>query len=304
MIALLGLLFGDNLYRQWRQSRDESEPPKFDISAINTLGERNVYEITNHIQDLPAPDVPITLTWGLQVIPTYKGSSPYGEVRVLVKDKQHQVLAEGKWDDFDRDSQTLMVPLDAHRLSREVERVALAGGFQENIFGGGEFTPPEAVLDIEIVRANLLNSPLMTDTLVLRNSPWYHYTAMAAPQGDSRSVYVYAKNLGGPSDFDVIGEVFEITEVPGSEWHNWPWVDYQHDPIANVAAGQEFTAKRSSSLNAMNSNSNLPRCTFSTYIWPRNKTTSSFRMAIGNIRVTNGGSGAFLPSCSSIHSPG
>jgi len=241
LISLLGLLFGNNLVQQWQVRHDKDKPPSFEISAINTLGDRNIYEITNHIRSA-TPAEPITITWGLQVIPTYKGERTFGEVRVLVKDRQGQVLAEGKWDNFDKESKPLLVGLDPYRLCSEVGSVDLAGGFQESPFGGGAFTPPETAYDVEIVPASHLNEPLMTDKLILRNSPWYHYATASAWRGNSMDIHVYGKNLGGPSDFAVIGEIFEINDLQGSPWNPWPRVDYKEVLVAGVASGQELTA--------------------------------------------------------------
>jgi hypothetical protein len=240
IISLLVFLFGNNLYQQWRQFLEADQPPRFDISVTNTLGERNVYEVTNHIIS-GSPADPITMTWRLQIIPTYKGDTPYAEVLVLIKNKQGDVVTQSKWDTFDKDSKPLVVALDPYKLSQEVESIDLANGFRENIFGGGKFSFPQTQLSIEIVQASLLDSPLATDTLTLRNSPWYHYTALSAWHKGSIDVYVYGKNLGGRSDFTVVSDIFDIREIPGEEWGKWPRVDARRVDIPNVQKGQEFT---------------------------------------------------------------
>lgn len=234
-------VLGSGLFLAFLQWWGARQPPTFAISAINTLGERNVYEITDHIID-SSPADPITITWGLQVIPTYKGGTSYGEVRVLVKNEQGFVLAQGQWDNLDKDSKTLSIPLDPHKLAPEVGRVEYGTGPRENIFAGGKFDPPQATFSIEVVPATRLDSPLVTDTLVLRNAPWYHYTVLSGWHDGSVDVYACGKNLGGASDFAIVSEVFEIREVPGRPWDNWPGVDSQEVLIEDVKPGQEFTA--------------------------------------------------------------
>jgi hypothetical protein len=216
-------------------------PPRFTVSAINTLANNKIYETTDHFIGIdPTKGIEdVTLTWGLEVIPNYNGSTQYGEVRVLVKNARGDILAEGKWDNFNRASTTLAVALNPYRLSNEVESMNLRGGFRENIFETGNFKPPETILDIEIVQASNLSSPLLKDKLIIRNSPWYHYTTLSAWHGNSIDVYIYGKNLGDASEFAVVGDIFEVTQVPGYIWNPWPRLDTQKKVIA-VDSGDDF----------------------------------------------------------------
>lgn len=226
---------GPRLYAAYTAKK----PPTFEISAINTL-QRNVYEVTNHIIGATPTD-PISMNWGLQVIPHYRGN-PRGEVRVLVKNTQGLALAQGQWEDFDKHSKTLSIPLSPYRLAPEVERIDLDSGFRHNIFDGATFNPPEAKFKIEIVQVNRPNPPLLTDSLILRNSPWYHYTTLSAWHDGSIDVYVHGMNVGGASDFCIVSEVFEVREVPGRPLANWPRVDAKHIIIGGIGSGHAFNA--------------------------------------------------------------
>jgi hypothetical protein len=244
IVSLLGLLIGSGAIFTVVTLINQSQPPQFKISAINTLAGHNIYEVTNHIISGGDTEA-MTITWGLEVTPQYSGNDQFGEVRVTVKDQQGHLMAEGKWDNFSRDATVLKVPLDPHKLCVQVRPIGLYGGFEQNIFKADNYKPPEAVFDIAITRASSPQTPLLTDTLTVRNAPWYHYTAMSAWHGDGKDAidaYVYARNLGDPADFYVIGEVFEIAAVPGVAWDQWPWVDYRHAVVPNVGSGQEFTA--------------------------------------------------------------
>jgi hypothetical protein len=85
VLTLLGFLLGSGILFTIWQWYIESQPPSFTVRAINTLAGNNVYEITNHLIWGTASD-PITITWGIETIPNYRGKKSYGEVRVLLKE--------------------------------------------------------------------------------------------------------------------------------------------------------------------------------------------------------------------------
>ena len=248
VLSIVTLLFGGGLVWTVIQQIQQYTAPTFSVSAINTLAGNNIYEITNHIIEGTSSD-PVTVTWGLQVIPQYAGETAYGEVDVLVKDRQGVIVAKNQWDNFDKTAKPLMVNLDPYRLSSEVERIGLYGGYQENIFETGNFKSPEATFSIEIVQISAMQTPLFTSTLVIRNAPWYHYTTTSAWRDNGIDLYVRGKNLGEASDLVVISDLNEISDVSPSAWNNWPWVDHKEVLLSTIQANADFTATLRFSTN-------------------------------------------------------
>lgn len=239
LVAILVFMLGTGVLRGGRY-----ETPRFTVSAINTLCEEcMVYETTNHLTESDPADA-MTLTWGLQVIPHYNGDRQYGRVDVLVKNPRGEVVHRDTWASFCRDSESLVVDLDPYELSREVDRI---WAYRENIFEADGFEPPEAVFTVEIATATGRTFPVDKPELIVRNVPFCLYTAVSDwyEDGDAVDVFVCGKNLGGPSDFYVVGYVFEVTDIGGGPWHAqypWPCVDYQESLTTGVDSGEGFTA--------------------------------------------------------------
>ena len=243
LVAFLTLLFGSGLaITVWQQYQNIQEP-KFTITAINTLGTDKVYETTNHFIGIDANKGidGVTLTWGLEVIPEYRGDKQFGEVRVEVKNSKGDVLASGKWDNLTKDSNKLSIPLNPFSLSNEVGQIDFTSVFQDNIFETGNYKPPETTFDIVIIQASKSYSPIYKDKIIVRNSPWYFYSAISAWHGNSIDVFVQGKNLGDKSDFAIVCDVFEITDLLGWAWNPWPRVDTNHI-IKTADAGGNFFA--------------------------------------------------------------
>jgi len=245
VLSVVVFIFGGGIIWNIKEYREQNAPPNFSVSAINTLEGENVYEITNHFMEVD-PSIGldgISLEWGVEVVPQYSGNKQYGEVRVLVKDEDGTVLAEEGWSNFSQDSTTLSVPLNPFLLAQSVDKIDLHGGFSDNVFETKTFIFPESTFEIEIVQATNLSTPLHTDKLIIRNSPWFHYSALSSWKNDSHDsidIYILGKNLGEPSDFAVMGEVYEITEVPGTMWQPWPRLGHQQK-VVSVEEGEEFT---------------------------------------------------------------
>jgi hypothetical protein len=205
-------------------------PPRFAVSATHTLDGSNQYEITNHwIEATPVSGV--TLTWGLEVIPTYNGKS-LGEVLVLVKGKNGQTLARESWKPFTKDAQTLSVELDPYLLASEVDRLA---AYQED---EGDYIYPVTNLSIEIIKASNPSEPLYADTLTILNTPWYHFAKASTnflwEERVSVDIFIEGRNLGGPSEFTAGAEVYEITDMSGRPYAPWPKIGYAIEPIDGV----------------------------------------------------------------------
>ncbi|MCB0196879.1 MAG: hypothetical protein KDJ65_33320 [Anaerolineae bacterium] len=220
----------------------EAELPAFDITVLDHLGDdKMTYEITEHLRyDYNRQGVPIK--WILQVIPEYKGDKSYGEVAVLVKDSEGDIINPDKtvkWTNFNKSSETLTITLDFDKIIRRVPQINLEGGFQTNIFETNTYTFPTKIFDIE-VKARNNSTPLTHTQLVIQNSPWYHYAAVSAWKDDSVEVYVSTKNLGELSDFAVVAEIFKVDELPGKFHTTWQKVGSQQKVKTDVPREQEF----------------------------------------------------------------
>ncbi len=242
ILAIMGILVGSGLIWKVLDLYNESRSPSFVINALDNLDDELIYETTSHFIGVndPAQIKDYTLNWRLQVLPDYTGDNLYGEVRVQVKNSHGDVFAENKWTNFDKNAKELEISLDPYLFSNEVARVDLHGGFESNILETKTFDIPKAIFDVEIVQASDSSRPLKREKLIIRNSPWYHFTTISAWKGNSIEVYIEGKNLGSPSDFDVVVEVFEITEIPGKMWDPWPQVGYQHKIQKNVGSDESF----------------------------------------------------------------
>jgi hypothetical protein len=242
-LTIISLLFGSGIIFTAYQIFMSVQPPKFRVSAINTLENSKVYETTNHFIDInPSTGINgLVLNWGLEIIPSYNGNTQYGEVRVVVTDAGGNKVAENKWDNFTSKSQTLKVDLNPYILSQKVAWVDYVSPFQNNIFETGVYKPPETDFEIKIIQSSNPTQPLHTDTLKVVNAPWYHYSTVSSWKPDgSIDFYVYGKNLGGASEFAVVCDIFEISELPGWAWNPWPSLDYQIKHIT-LTSGQEFS---------------------------------------------------------------
>jgi hypothetical protein len=242
-LTIISLLFGSGILITAYQSYKSVQAPKFSVSAINTLESSKVYEITNHFIGVdPAKGKEgIIINWGLEVIPSYSGDTQYGEVRVIVVDPNGNKISENKWDNFTKSSQTLKVDINPYVLSQKVGWVDYMSPFQNNIFETGVYNPPETNFEIKIIQSRDPSHPLYTDTLKVINAPWYQYSTLSSWKPDgSIDIYVHGKNLGGASEFAVVCDIFEISQIPGWAWNPWSSLDYQIKHVT-VGSGQDFS---------------------------------------------------------------
>jgi hypothetical protein len=232
IIALLALLFETQCCRG----------PQFKVSAIQTLAGRNAYEVTNYmIWFKEPPTSTLKLNMALEVTPKYCGS-PLGEVQVKVKNKAGETVAHDSWKSLDKESKALQLKLQPDILDSLVagQRVA----YQED---KGNYVYPKADLVVEVSKASAPNDPMVTDTVTILNSPWYHF-ARAVPNflgGDIQSVEVYIKgrNLGEPADFMILAETYEITDTTGTPYGPWPKLDWVTEDVGKVGQNAEFSAR-------------------------------------------------------------
>lgn len=111
----------------------------------------------------------------------------------------------------------------------------------------GGYIYPTSDLLVEVSKASDASHPLYTGTLKVLNTPWYHFTR-AAPNylaGDIQTtdIFVKGRNLGAPSEFVILAEVYEITDTSGREYHPWPKLDWVIEEVGKVGRGAEFAAR-------------------------------------------------------------
>lgn len=212
------LLLGGGLLFPVLSRFQATRPPTFRVSAINTLDDSNRYEIaSNWARGTPVPDLEFNL--GLEIFPTYYGPDR-GTVRVSVKGGQGQVLGSNSWDEFGKDSRTLSVSLDPYLVALAVDPLD-AAYLEEN----GDYTYPSTQLLVEIVDTSE-SELLWTDSLWVDNTPWYHFARTSVNYIWAQEVRISVKgqNLGGPSEFFLAVDIYEMTDLDGSPGNPWPWV--------------------------------------------------------------------------------
>ncbi len=135
LIPILVLLFGGGVIWQVVNWYKENMPPQFNVYALNTLGGKqiNTYEITDHIVE--SEDVPkdsIVMNWGIEVIPYYRGEKSFGEIFIRIKNTQGEILAENKWDNFDKNAEPLIIRIDP--IVFQVARIDWFNGRSSRIY--------------------------------------------------------------------------------------------------------------------------------------------------------------------------
>ncbi len=215
--------------------------PGFTISAINTLAGDNVYEVTNNLIRYDILTSTLRLNLGVEVVPTYSGG-PLGEIQVLVKNKDSEVVARDSWKPFTKDSGPLQLIFKPNDLRSIVDPQQVP--YQEV---KGSYVYPSADLLVEISKVSDTSHPLYTSTLKVLNTPWYHFTRVVPnyinPGRQTADIYVKGRNLGAPSEFLILAEAYEITATLGGPNNPWPKRDWIVQDVGKVERDAEFTAQ-------------------------------------------------------------
>ncbi len=242
ILTILGFFLGGGiLFKVWDWYKEQQEPT-FTISAINALTGSNVYEITNYLIWYPnIPTSALNLNLGLEVRPTYYGES-LGEVQVLVKNTAGEVVARNSWKSLNKDSEPLQIVFNYDVLDSLVDAQEVP--YRED---QGNYVYPTAELLIEVSKVSDLGHPLHTDTIKVLNTPWYHFSR-AIPNflyedAQTLEVFIKGRNLGDPSEFILLAEVYEITDPAGRPFDPWPKRDWGIVEIGNVERNAEFSAR-------------------------------------------------------------
>ncbi len=215
--------------------------PRFTVSAINTLTGDNVYEVTNYLLWFDIPTSTLRLNLGLEVTPTYSGE-PLGEIQVLVKNKDGEIVARDSWKSLQKDSGPLQLIFKPDVLSSMVDAQQVP--YQED---KGSYIFPNADLLVEVSKVSDPSHPLYTDKLKVFNTPWYHFSR-AVPNflsGDNQTadIFVKGRNLGAPSEFVILAEVYEITDPAGKPYNPWPKRGWIVENVGKVERDAEFSAR-------------------------------------------------------------
>ncbi len=179
----------------------------------------------------------VTLTWSLEVKPTYFGED-MGEVVIQVRDGKGMIFGEEKWNSLTKNPPKKNVPLDVYKIATTITETQI---YSET---NGLYTYPTADLIIEIFKATDVSHPIYSDNLKILNTPWYHWTQVSASYlwdtNKQITVYVEGKNLGGASEFYLITEVYEITDTAGRPGSPWPKLGWGVVPIPKTAEQGNF----------------------------------------------------------------
>jgi hypothetical protein len=233
---LIPLLLGGGLLLQAVQWIRQSRPPRFQVSAVNTLNNGKGYEIANNwAQGTPAPGLKFNL--GVEVSPRYYGPNR-GEVKVSVKGDEGQILGLESWTEFGEDSGTLFIPFDPYLLVSGVEPLNAAYRQKD-----GEYLYPSTELLVEIVDTSD-SEQLWSDTIRIDNTPWYHFARVSVNYIWKKNVqlFIRGENLGAPSRFFLVADIYEMTNLDGWPSEPWPW-------IAGTVKAIEGTIGRDSSFS-------------------------------------------------------
>jgi hypothetical protein len=240
MITVISLLVGGGIFWKIYDLVLESRAPGFTVSAVNTLEGKNVYELTNFLiwnQEPPG----LKLNLGLEIRPVYYGK-PLGEVQVVVKNKDGMVLAHHSWKSLNKGSEPLRLVFDSAILSSIVE--VQPAFYQQDEEG---YIYPKSDLAVEVSRISDPGHPLYTDTLAILNTPWYHFSRVVPNllgQGlQNVDIFVQGRNLGAPSEFMILTEVYEINDIAGRPYAPWPKVYWTVNEVGKVDRDAEFTAR-------------------------------------------------------------
>jgi hypothetical protein len=224
--------------------------PQFEIAALNTLeNDPNAYEVTDHLIWNQKPDqlaaYGVSITFTLEVRPTYNGSQHFGKVIALISGDNGQTIEKNLWDDFTSAANTQQIELSLTEILR-VSSLGLNSAPTSNPFQVDGVTFPQTSITVQIVRASDKSHPLANEKLVIRNSPWDVRAALVWRQGQWQAD-VLVKNLGGSGEFAIRYRLArldnEIDTRPGPEVNGAKTLTswFEPDEFVRLELGASFT---------------------------------------------------------------
>lgn len=205
---------------------ESNQPPKFDFQFEGVLDNDNpIYEVTEELAYMGSELGTIEIS----VSADYSGNEISGPVRIRI---QSDVVAQ--WKQFqhpNRDSKSFyLTPSDLFNYSGVPVRVAAL-----NLTRSNSPAATSGQFKIEVVRNEV---ELANKTITVVHTPWVHSPQLSDSTilaGENITAYVTVKNLGDPSNFNVLGLLYETTstnlstlEIGEGWWPKMTWGNTKH----------------------------------------------------------------------------
>lgn len=249
LVAVATCLLTTPLYEQLKRLLSPESGPQFGITFEYTLGPDHTteYEVTNQLVwgGLPKEYWITQLAVHVQAISVPDDLS---QVDVTVLNDDDEPLAGPRRWDLTTEPGPLTIALD---LSKLIE----GSGLKWNVsrYGINVFQDPleyqfeKAHVSVQIGRADT-GKILEDKDLTILNTPWYHYTTLSTyypMPGGQVTAYVHAHNLGGPSDFRLVCNLWRLDSRIRFQYDwgigdAWQSVGFDSVTITNVQDGQAF----------------------------------------------------------------
>lgn len=228
--------------------------PQFEVSFLYALGDDHAteYEVTNMLLwDGGLSDEYWIEQTGVLVRPIYVPSN-FGSVEVTVLGKDGRPLLEKPWQwDLTNDPGPQNIPIPLSKLIEVSELKVNRSRYGVNVFEEpGGFRFEQAKISVQLNRFGTTQS-LHDETLAIVNTPWYHHTTLSTMYpwaGDQITAYVRGHNVGGPSDFNLICNLWCVDSTIAWE-RDWgiggAWQRVSNDNVIkkDVRMGQAFNTK-------------------------------------------------------------
>ena len=207
IIAVIALVFGNGIYQTISSMLESNQPPKFDFQFGGVLDNDNpIYEVTEELAYIGSELGTIEII----VSADYSGNEISGPVSIEIQSDEVDL-----WEQFqhqNRDSNVFyLTPSDLFNYSGVPARVGALNLTQTDTPAA---TSGQFKIDVVWNDDELANK---TVTVVL--TPWVHSTQLSDSTiyaGENITAYVTVKNRGAPSNFYVVGLLYETTSTNSS----------------------------------------------------------------------------------------
>jgi len=250
-LVLTGLdfLFGGAVLPGILRSRQARRAPEFEFRYEGVL-EPGVpaYEVTDELRWMDDPH--LLGDFEIVVSADYRGHELREPVFVRILPESGDPVTVAEWANF-----------QSHHNDPRRFRLNPGQLFEYSGVGArpGAFHPASGMpADAEgefVIQVGTYSQELFTETVTVVNTPWVHFTQLSnsvISAGDPVTAHVMVSNLGGPSEFNVIGVLYEATsyEVSTLEKNWWPaktWrltgcTVWQESP-GKVATDEQFSVE-------------------------------------------------------------
>jgi hypothetical protein len=181
----------------------------FEITALETLpGDKNAYELTdNLIRNQAALDkFNAEIKFSFEIIPHIGNSQPLGNIVARISGNGSGTINKLLWQNFPAQLDTKKIELSLAELLSVLTPQWSTDNFS---FPDSVDKIPSQELKIQIFRESDMYSPLETQTVTIRNTPWVQSSRLVwrngHPEVDFRLI-----NLGGTGNFKIL---YDLTRV-------------------------------------------------------------------------------------------